>query len=112
VEDAAGILNEIVSRMIMNRFFRWPDLPSDFSGFIHRKAEDLYEIPDAEQADNGLIHCTVLPIRDLVLFPNMVTPLFLETESSMKSVEQAISSDQIRDRKTSSQWELRLLLAG
>ncbi len=76
----------------MNRFFRWPDLPSDFSGFIHRKAEDLYEIPDAEQAENGLIHCTVLPLRDLVLFPNMVTPLFLETESSMKIVEQAISS--------------------
>ena len=76
----------------MNRYFRWPDLPADFSGFIHRKAEDLYDIPDAEQGDDGLIQCSVLPLKDLVLFPNMVTPLFLEDEASMQSVEQAVSS--------------------
>ncbi|MBN1264527.1 MAG: endopeptidase La [Anaerolineales bacterium] len=78
----------------MNRYFRWPDLPADFSGFIHRKAEDLYDIPDAEQADDGLVHCSVLPLKDLVLFPNMVTPLFLESESSMQAVEQAITTGQ------------------
>ena len=35
----------------------------------------------------------LLPVRDTVLFPNMVSPLFVGREASMRAVEEAIAKD-------------------
>src|SRR5512136_2733736 len=37
----------------------------------------------------GLIECPLLPVRDTVLFPRMVTPLMVGRDRSMKAVEVA-----------------------
>lgn len=58
------------------------------------KAEELYRIRDAVQDPQGNILCPVLPLRDIVLFPHMVTPLFLTSEASIRAVENAVQAGQ------------------
>ena len=54
----------------------YPD-DEDFGEALHHRTEELYSIPDAEPDEAGLIECPVLPLRDLVVFPRMVSPVFL-----------------------------------
>jgi ATP-dependent Lon protease len=44
--------------------------------------------------EEDLIECAVLPVRDVVLFPNMVTPLFIKHETSLKAIENAAQSNE------------------
>jgi ATP-dependent Lon protease len=60
-----------------------------FSEVLQKRTEELYNIPDAEPDDDGLIECPVLPLRDVVIYPHMVSPLFLGREVSLRAVEEA-----------------------
>lgn len=73
-------------------FFR--DEEDDFSETLHRRTEELYSVPDAIPDASGLIQCPVLPLRDLVVFPHMVSPIFLSQESALMAVEEAQLNDQ------------------
>jgi ATP-dependent Lon protease len=68
---------------------RWPQVPAEFGESMSRRAEDLYQVDDAPPDDNGLIECAVLPLRDVVLYPNMVTPLFISHEPTQAAIEAA-----------------------
>jgi ATP-dependent Lon protease len=70
----------------------WTHLPTEWSSAISRRANELYQIDDALQDDEGLIECSVLPLQNVVLFPNMVTPLFVSHESSLLAIEEATRS--------------------
>jgi ATP-dependent Lon protease len=37
----------------------------------------------------------LLPVRDIVVFPYMVLPLFVSRERSIKSLEEALSKDRL-----------------
>ncbi len=69
--------------------FRWPTLPSELGEAISRRADELYEIEDAPVDDEGLIEVSVLPLRDVVLFPKMVTPLFVGHGPTLTAIEDA-----------------------
>ncbi|HXX35915.1 MAG TPA: LON peptidase substrate-binding domain-containing protein [Thermodesulfobacteriota bacterium] len=47
---------------------------------------DLLSLPEA---------LPLLPIRDIVVFPYMVLPLFVNREKSIKSLEEALSRDRL-----------------
>ncbi len=64
-------------------------LRSGLAEAMSRQAEELYEIPDAEPDNDGLIELPLLPLRDLVMFPQMVTPLFVGRERSMAAIREA-----------------------
>ncbi len=70
----------------------WPQFPHEFGSVINRRAEELLSVQDAVRDDEGLITCLVLPLRDTVLYPNMLTPLFVIHEPSLQAVERAIRS--------------------
>jgi ATP-dependent Lon protease len=70
------------------------DDDDDFGEALHRRTEELYNVPDAEPDQEGLIECPVLPLRDLVVFPHMVSPIFLSQEASLLAVEDAQMNDQ------------------
>jgi ATP-dependent Lon protease len=70
----------------------WNHIPSEWSSAISRRTDELYAVDDALLDDEGLITCSVLPLRDVVLFPNMVTPLFVSHEPSLLAVEEAIQN--------------------
>ncbi len=70
------------------------DEDDDFGEAIHRRTEELYNIPDAMPDDEGLIECPVLALRDLVVYPHMVSPLFVGREASLLAIEDAQLKDQ------------------
>ncbi|MEJ2551683.1 MAG: endopeptidase La [Anaerolineales bacterium] len=70
------------------RALEWPHLPGEWSSAIGRRADALYDIQEATQNDDGLIECFVLPLRDIVLFPNMITPLFVSQDQTLLAIEE------------------------
>src|SRR5512141_2216261 len=70
------------------------DEDDDFGEALHRRTEELYNVPDALPDEEGLIECPVLPLRDLVVFPHMVSPVVLSQETSLQPVEEAQLNDQ------------------
>jgi ATP-dependent Lon protease len=70
--------------------WRWAHVPAEMGEGLSRRADELYETEDALLDEQGTIECAVLPLRDVVLFPNMVTPLFIGQTASLAAVEDAI----------------------
>ena len=50
---------------------------------------DFYSIQDAEPDADGLIEAVLLPLVNLVVFPNMVTPLLIHREQDVAAVGEA-----------------------
>src|SRR5687768_13477703 len=44
---------------------------------------------EMELDEDGLIEAALVPLRDLVIFPNMVTPLFVGRDRSLEAIEAA-----------------------
>jgi ATP-dependent Lon protease len=65
------------------------DDDDDFGEAVHRRTEELYKVPDTSPDADGLIECPVLPLRDLVIYPHMVAPVFVGRESSLLAIEEA-----------------------
>lgn len=70
------------------------DQEEEFGEALHRRTEELYQIPDSIPDEHGMIECPVLPLRDLVVFPHMISPIFIERESSLEAIEEAQILDQ------------------
>ena len=66
----------------------------EFGEALHRRTEELYHVPDAVPDEDGIIECPVLPLRDLVVFPRMVSPIFVGREASLLAIEDAQLNDQ------------------
>jgi ATP-dependent Lon protease len=76
-----------------NNWFLQDD-DGEFGEALHRRTEELYTVNDAELDEDGNVECPVLPLRDLVIFPRMVSPLFIGRDGTLKAIEAAQSSDQ------------------
>ncbi|HVN56233.1 MAG TPA: endopeptidase La [Anaerolineaceae bacterium] len=61
----------------------------EFSAALHQRTEELYRIPNAETDDEGLITCAVLTMRDLVVFPRMVSPIFITPGPTLLAIQEA-----------------------
>jgi ATP-dependent Lon protease len=64
---------------------------SEFADAMGRRAEELYDINEADPDENGMIECVLLPLRDMVMYPHMVTPLFVGREKSLAAIRAAQS---------------------
>ena len=65
------------------------DEEEEFGEALHHRTEELYSVQDAYPDESGLIECPVLPLRDLVVFPHMVAPIFVGREASLLAIEEA-----------------------
>lgn len=65
-----------------------------FGEALHRRTEELYRVPDATPDEDGLITCPVVPLRDMVVFPHMVSPIFVGRELTLLAIEEAQMADQ------------------
>ena len=70
------------------------DDEDDFGEAVHRRTEELYSVPDALPDQEGLIECPVLPLRDLVIYPHMVAPVFVGREASLLAIEEGQMDNQ------------------
>jgi ATP-dependent Lon protease len=61
----------------------------DLIGNIHQRTEELYRFASWEQDENGLITCPAILLDDVVVFPHMISPVFLGDEASIRAVQAA-----------------------
>lgn len=66
----------------------------DFADAMHRRTEELYAVDDLVPDENGLIEGPVLPLRDVVIYPHMVSPLFVGRDQTMWAIEEAQDENQ------------------
>jgi ATP-dependent Lon protease len=65
-------------------FSQFPDFPELFPEL----GDELFDRPMTREK-NGVIECPFLPLRDVVLFPQMVMPLFIGRERSLAAINAA-----------------------
>ena len=61
----------------------------NFDLSLSQRTEELYRIPNLEPNEDGLIEAALLPLRDMVIFPRMVSPIFVGREASLLAVQDA-----------------------
>ncbi len=61
----------------------------EFSSALHQRTEELYQVPDAEPDENGVIECSAMVMRDIVVFPRMVSPIFITPGSNLLAIQEA-----------------------
>ncbi len=66
----------------------------DLFSLLKQRTGELYEIPDAVPDEDGLIGAPVLPLRDVVIFPRMISPVFVSREISLKAIHEAQAKGQ------------------
>jgi ATP-dependent Lon protease len=67
----------------------WNEEEDNFDLTLSQRTEELYRIPNMEPKADGLIEAAVLPLRDMVIFPRMVSPIFVGREASLLAVHEA-----------------------
>src|SRR5512142_198419 len=72
----------------------WNEEDGNFNLALSQRTEELYRVPNLDPDADGLIEAPVLPLRDLVIFPRMVSPMFVGRESSLLAVQEAQSRNQ------------------
>src|SRR5512146_3275054 len=72
----------------------WNDEDGNFNLALSQRTEELYRVPNLEVDQDGLIEAPVLPLRELVVFPRMVSPLFVGRASSLLAAQEAQSKNQ------------------
>ncbi|MEK7278523.1 MAG: LON peptidase substrate-binding domain-containing protein, partial [Chloroflexota bacterium] len=64
-------------------------LQAEIAESMRGRAEELADVPEAEPDEEGLIECPALPLRDMVMFPHMISPLLVGREKSLAAVAAA-----------------------
>ena len=77
----------------MNHTNDWNE-EENFNLALSQRTEELYRIPNREPGPDGIIEAAVLPLRDLVIFPRMVSPIFVGREGSLLAVQDAQRKEQ------------------
>ncbi|MGC8856651.1 MAG: LON peptidase substrate-binding domain-containing protein, partial [Anaerolineae bacterium] len=72
----------------------WNEEDENFNLALSQRTEELYQIPNMEPGPDGLIEAAVLPLRDIVIFPRMVSPIFIGRETSLQAVREAQRKEQ------------------
>ncbi len=70
------------------------DDEDEFGETLHRRTEELYSVQDTLADEEGFIECPALPLRELVIFPRMVSPIFVGREGSLLAIEDAQLDEQ------------------
>ena len=69
------------------------DIPEDYASGLHQRTEELYRIPDAEMDADGLIECPVFMMRDMLVYPRMISPAFVEPGANLLAIQEAQMED-------------------
>ena len=73
----------------MNHTAEWNEEQDNFNLSVTQRTEELYRVPNLEPNEDGIVEAAVLPLRDIVVFPRMVAPIFIGRESSLLAVQEA-----------------------
>ncbi len=72
-----------------DQWFPRSEQSDDFMSALQQRTEELYQIPDGEPDENGMIDLPVLVLRDVVVFPRMVSPDLCTTGINLDAIQDA-----------------------
>jgi ATP-dependent Lon protease len=72
----------------------WEDDEEDFDSALSQRTEELYRVPNRTPDDDGIIEAMALPLRDMVVFPRMVSPVFVDNDAAIATLQSAHENDQ------------------
>ncbi len=75
--------------MKKDNWFQRENEGEEFSSSLHQRTEELYQIPDAEPDENGIIECAGIVMRDMIVLPRMVSPIFVVPGSNLVAIQEA-----------------------
>ncbi len=58
-------------------------------GNIHQRTDELYRIVNRESDDSGVFISPAFILKDVVVFPRMISPIFISDDNSQKAIEAA-----------------------
>ncbi len=61
----------------------------EYTSSIHQRTEELYRIPDSDLDENDCVELSVLALRDIVVFPRMISPIFVTPGSNLLAIQDA-----------------------
>ncbi len=73
----------------MDDWFSRQENPDDFSSSLNNRTEELYRIPNCQPDHDGLIEAPVLILRDIVVFPHMISPIFVTPGPNLLAIQEA-----------------------
>ena len=66
----------------------------EFGVSLSQRTEELYNVRNHDVDADGLIEAWAVPLRDLVIFPRMISPIFVGRETSLLAIQEAQRGDQ------------------
>ena len=66
----------------------------DYQNNLQQRTEELYSIPDAAMDNDGLIDCAAFIMRDMLVYPRMISPVFISPGRNMLAVQDTQSSEE------------------
>ena len=71
------------------QWFPPADEDDELFGNIHQRTEELYRVINRESDENGVFISPAFAMNDVVVFPRMISPIFLSNETSHLAIETA-----------------------
>lgn len=62
------------------------DNPDEINAALYQRTDELYQVNDAIPDESGIIRCPVLIMRDIVVFPRMVSPIFVTPGPNLDAI--------------------------
>lgn len=72
----------------------WPDEEEEFDSSLSQRTEELYRVPNHTPDDKNIIEALALPMRDMIIFPHMVSPVFVDTDAAIATLQTAHDRNQ------------------
>ncbi len=70
------------------------DIASEFTTNLSQRTEELFRIPDADLDENNEFIAAAIPLYENILFPKMITPVFINKKKSLAAIQYGIDCDQ------------------
>ncbi len=64
----------------------------DLAANLSQRTEELFRIPDAEVDENGKFIASIIILRNNVVFPRMISPVFIEQQENLDSIQYALEN--------------------
>lgn len=62
------------------------DNPEEYTAALYQRTDELYQVPDADPDESGMILLPALIMRDIVVFPRMVSPIFVVPGPNLEAI--------------------------
>ena len=64
----------------------------DIVSSLSQRTEELFRIPDAEVTEDGTFLASIIVLRNNVIFPRMISPVFIEQQENFDSIQYALEN--------------------